>query len=82
MIERDHQLLITHQTKLLQLSRGSVCAKYERVYNNAYDSISAARAAIADYLVWYNAHWAHSSLDRLTPDESYSTSQFELKLTA
>ncbi|RYF29941.1 MAG: IS3 family transposase, partial [Comamonadaceae bacterium] len=41
--------------------------KYERVYLKAYDSVSAARADIAGYLAWYNAHRAHSSLDRLTP---------------
>ena len=45
--------------------------KYERVYLRAYDSVSAARADIADYLDWYNAHRPHSSLDRATPDEHY-----------
>lgn len=29
--------------------------KYERVYLNAYDSVSAARADIANYFAWYNA---------------------------
>ncbi|OYZ43626.1 MAG: hypothetical protein B7X79_17290 [Acidovorax sp. 17-64-282] len=37
----------------------------------ADDSVSAARADIAEYLAWYNAHRAHSSLDRSTPDEAY-----------
>jgi len=45
--------------------------KYERVYLKAYDSVSAARADIADYINWYNAHRPHSSLERLTPDEKY-----------
>jgi putative transposase len=45
--------------------------KYERVYLKAYDSVSAARADIAQYLDWYNAHRAHSSLERLTPNEKY-----------
>jgi putative transposase len=45
--------------------------KYERVYLKAYDSVSAARADIADYLGWYNAGRAHSSLDDFTPDERY-----------
>ena len=45
--------------------------KYERVYLKAYDSVSAARADIADYLDWYNAGRAHSSLDAATPDEHY-----------
>ena len=37
--------------------------KYERVYLKAYDSVSAARADIADYINWYNTARAHSSLD-------------------
>ena len=45
--------------------------KYERVYLKAYDSVSAARADIADYLDWYNTHRSHSSLGELTPDEMY-----------
>ena len=36
-----------------------------------YDSVSAARADIADYMGWYNAGRAHSSLDEATPDEHY-----------
>jgi len=45
--------------------------KYERVYLKAYDSVSAARADIADYMGWYNAVRAHSSLNEATPDEHY-----------
>jgi putative transposase len=45
--------------------------KYERVYLRAYDSVSAARADIAEYIAWYNAHRAHSSLADLTPDAHY-----------
>jgi len=45
--------------------------KYERVYLKAYDSVSAARADIAEYLDWYNAHRSHSSLERLTPNEKH-----------
>ena len=45
--------------------------KYERVYLKAYDSVSAARADIADYMGWYNAVRVHSSLDEITPDEHY-----------
>ncbi|MDE2604359.1 MAG: IS3 family transposase [Burkholderiales bacterium] len=56
--------------------------KYERVYLKAYDSVSAARADIADYLNWYKAHRAHSSLDRLTPDEAYFAGLPKLKLAA
>ena len=45
--------------------------KYERVYLKAYDSVSAARADIADYIGWYNAGRSHSRLADLTPDEHY-----------
>lgn len=45
--------------------------KYEPVYLKVYDAVSAARADIADYLDWHNAHRPHSSLERLTPDEKY-----------
>ena len=57
-------------------------AKYERVYLKAYDSVSAARADIADYLNWYNTHRAHSSLDCATPDEAYFAGLQKLKLAA
>ncbi len=56
--------------------------KYERVYLKAYDSVSAARADIADYLTWYNTHRLHSSLDRLTPDEAYFAGLPQLKAAA
>ncbi len=56
--------------------------KYERVYLKAYDSVSAARADIADYLNWYNTHRTHSSLERLTPDEAYFAGLPQLKLVA
>jgi len=56
--------------------------KYERVYLKAYDSVSAARADIAEYLAWYNAHRSHSSLDRATPDEAYFAALAPVKLAA
>ena len=56
--------------------------KYERVYLKAYDSVSAARADIAEYLNWYNAHRSHSSLERLTPQEKYLASLPKLALAA
>ena len=59
--------------------------KYERVYLKAYDSVSAARADIADiadYLGWYNAERAHSSLADLTPDEHYLAKLPALALAA
>jgi putative transposase len=56
--------------------------KYERVYLKAYDSVSAARADIADYLVWYNTHRPHSSLDRATPDQRYFAGLPQLNVAA
>ena len=38
--------------------------KYEEVYLKAYDSVSEARASLADYLAFYNQRRPHSSLDR------------------
>jgi putative transposase len=52
------------------------------VYLKAYDCVSAARADIADYLAWYNAHRAHSSLDRATPDQAYFAGLPQLELAA
>ena len=45
--------------------------KYERVYLKAYDSVSAVRADIAEYIDWYNTKRPHSSLDDQTPDQTY-----------
>ena len=45
--------------------------KYERVYLRAYDSVSAARADVAEHMGWYNAQRPHASLQRRTPDEKY-----------
>jgi putative transposase len=56
--------------------------KYERVYLKAYDSVSAARADIAEYLAWYNAQRGHSSLGRATPDEAYFAGLPQLKIAA
>jgi putative transposase len=56
--------------------------KYERVYLKAYDSVSAARADIADYFHWYNTDRAHSSLSDVTPQEKYLSSLPSMKLAA
>ena len=45
--------------------------KYERVYLKACDSVSAARADIAEYMAWYNTGRPHSRLDRVTPEQAY-----------
>jgi putative transposase len=47
--------------------------KYEEVYLKAYNSVSEARASIGQYLTFYNSRRPHSSLDRRTPDQAYST---------
>jgi putative transposase len=46
-------------------------AKYERIYLRAYDDVAAARADIAQYFDWYNTERPHSSLDRITPKQTY-----------
>ena len=56
--------------------------KYERVYLKAYDSVSAARADIAEYINWYNAQRPHSRLERFTPDEKYFGDLPQFKLSA
>jgi len=48
--------------------------KYEEIYLHAYASVSEARAAIGQYLTFYNSGRPHSSLDRQTPDEAYFNS--------
>ena len=45
--------------------------KYERVYLKAYDSVSAARSDLAQYVDWYNEERPHSSLNDQTPDQTY-----------
>jgi putative transposase len=52
------------------------------VYLKAYEGVSAARADIAEYLGWYNTHRPHSSLERLTPHETYLAASPQLKLAA
>jgi hypothetical protein len=42
--------------------------KYERVNLRAYGSASAARADIAEYMVWYSAKRGHLSLEVKTPE--------------
>ncbi len=45
--------------------------KYEEVYLHAYESVSAARAALTRYFAFYNCRRPHSSLDGQTPDTVY-----------
>ena len=45
--------------------------KYERVYLRAYDTVSQARADIAEYIDWYNTKRQHTSIEDRTPDQVY-----------
>ena len=56
--------------------------KYERVYLRAYDSVSAARKDIAEYIDWYNSERGHSSLDGETPEQVWQSSLLSLKEAA
>ncbi len=56
--------------------------KYERVYLKFYDSVSAARADIADYMGWYNTLRPHSKLDQRTPRETFLAALPQVKLAA
>jgi putative transposase len=56
--------------------------KYERVYLKAYDSVSQARADIADYITWYNTQRGHSSLGGNTPDQARIAGVPPLKIAA
>ena len=46
--------------------------KYEHVYKHVYASVAEARTQVGQYLAWYNAQRAHSSLGGQTPDEAYA----------
>jgi putative transposase len=57
--------------------------KYEEVYLRAYDSVSEARASLSRYIDgFYNTPRPHSSLDRQTPDEAYSTAMPSIPMAA
>ena len=56
--------------------------KYERVYLRAYDSVSAARKDIAEYIAWYNDERPHSSLGDQTPTRVWLDSLIPLKVAA
>jgi putative transposase len=49
--------------------------KYERIYKRAYDTVSQARADIAEYIAWYNDKRPHTSLDDRTPKRAYDESR-------
>ena len=91
--EEFTEVVLTHGCQLSMDGRGAWrdnvfverlwrSVKYERVYLKAYDSVSAARADIAEYIAWYNGGRAHSSLDDVTPDEHYFAKLVHLKQAA
>ena len=45
--------------------------KYEEVYLHAYDTVAAAKAALARYIDFYNRRRPHRALDGVTPDAVY-----------
>jgi putative transposase len=49
--------------------------KYERIYKRAYDTVSEARADIAEYIAWYNDKRPHTSLGDRTPKRAYDESR-------
>lgn len=49
--------------------------KYEEVYLQAYDSVSAARTGLARYFQFYNSRRPHSRLGGQTPDQVYFNNQ-------
>jgi putative transposase len=56
--------------------------KYERVYLKRYESVSAARQDIGQYLAWYNSARPHESLNRQTPDQAYAAKLPKIKAAA
>ena len=46
-------------------------AKYERIYLKAYDGVTAARADMADYFNCWKTNRPHSSMNRITPEQTY-----------
>jgi len=49
--------------------------KYEAVYLKAYETVSEARASIANYVAFYSARRPHSTLGGKTPDTAYFAGQ-------
>jgi putative transposase len=49
--------------------------KYEHVCLHAYESVSAARSGIGNYIEFFNRQRPHSSLNRQTPDQVYFNRQ-------
>jgi putative transposase len=56
--------------------------KYEEVYLKAYETIKEARAAIADWINFYNFERPHQSLEYSTPWEIYQQSKIKQQITS
>ena len=53
--------------------------KYERIYKRAYDTVSQARADVAEYIDWYNEQRPHTSNEmEQTPKQAYDNSREKL----
>jgi putative transposase len=49
--------------------------KYENIYLNDYQSVSALSQGLRDYFVFYNTERPHSALDGQTPAEVHQRSK-------
>ena len=56
--------------------------KYECVYLHAFETGSALRTGLTNWIGYYNARRPHSGLSGRTPDEVYATGDGETKLAA
>lgn len=54
--------------------------KYEEVSLRVYDSVSAARAGLDCYFLFYSSRRPHSSFARKTPDQVYFNSRPQPKV--
>ncbi len=56
--------------------------KYERVYLQAYEAVSAARSDLDAYIDWYNRERVHSRIEDRTPEQAYWALLPELAVAA
>jgi putative transposase len=56
--------------------------KYERVYLQAYEAVSAARSDLDTYIDWYNRERVHSRIEDRTPEQAYWALLPELAVAA
>lgn len=56
--------------------------KYERVYLQAYEAVSAARSDLDAYIDWYNRERVLSRIEDRTPEQAYWALLPELAVAA